>query len=118
MHVPQSPEHLRVRDCAPLSGRDAMRADAIAAQLAVLPRWSVVEGALQANYTFTDWWETIAFVNALAWMVHRQDHHPELVLGYDRCTVRWTTHSAGGITVNDFICAARSDAIDDARPTA
>lgn len=118
MHVPHSPEHLRARDCTSLSGRDAMPADAIEAQLLVLPRWSVVEGALQANYRFADWWETIAFVNALAWMVHRQDHHPELVVSYDRCTVRWNTHSAGGITVNDFICAARSDAIYDARPAA
>jgi 4a-hydroxytetrahydrobiopterin dehydratase len=118
MHLPSSPEHLRERDCAPLSGRDALRADEIDAQLAVLPRWSLVDGALQASYRFGDWWETIAFVNALAWMVHRQDHHPDLQVSYDRCTVRWNTHSAGGVTVNDFVCAARTDAIFDSRPGA
>jgi 4a-hydroxytetrahydrobiopterin dehydratase len=118
MHLPSSPEHLRERDCAPLSGRDALPAAAIDAQLALLPRWSAVDGALQANFAFGDWWETIAFVNALAWMVHRQDHHPDLAVGFDRCTVRWSTHSAGGVTVNDFVCAARTDAIYDARPGA
>lgn len=118
MPMPSSPERLRETHCAPLSGRDAMSAADIDAQLAVLPRWSRVDGALQARFAFADWWETIAFVNALAWMVHRQDHHPDLQVSYDRCTVRWNTHSAGGVTVNDFVCAARTDAIYDARPGA
>ena len=116
MHLPSTPEHLRARDCAPLSGRDALPPTSIDAQLAVFPRWMLVDGALQKTYAFADWWETIAFVNALAWMVHRQDHHPDLAVGYDRCTVRWSTHSAGGVTVNDFICAAHTDALHDARP--
>jgi 4a-hydroxytetrahydrobiopterin dehydratase len=77
-----------------------------------------VGGALQPSFRFADWWETLAFVNALAWMVHRQDHHPDLAVSYDRCTVRWSTHSAGGVTVSDFACAARSDAIYAARPGA
>ena len=118
MYRPSSPEHLRERDCAPLSGRDALGTADVDAQLAVLPRWTCVDGALQAQYVFADWWETIAFVNALAWMVHRQDHHPDLQVSYDRCIVRWNTHSAGGVTVNDFVCAARTDAIYDARPRA
>ena len=116
MHPPETAEHLRTRDCAPLSGRDALPAVAIDAQLTVLPRWTHADGTLQATFAFADWWETIAFVNAIAWMVHRQDHHPDLDVRYDRCTVRWTTHSAGGVTVNDFICAARTDALYDARP--
>ncbi|HYF59810.1 MAG TPA: 4a-hydroxytetrahydrobiopterin dehydratase [Burkholderiaceae bacterium] len=114
--APLSPEALGALECGPLTGRDAWTAEAIAAQLAVLPRWTLVDGALQAEYRFADWWETIAFVNALAWMVHRQDHHPDLAVGYDRCTVRWSTHSAGGVTLNDFVCAARTDALHDARP--
>lgn len=118
MHLPETAERLRLRDCAPLSGRDALDAAAIDAQLTVLPRWRLVDGALQAVFGFRDWWETIAFVNALAWMVHRQDHHPDLDVRYDRCTVRWATHSADGVTVNDFICAARTDALYDARPGA
>ena len=50
-------------------------------------------------------------MNALAWIVHAEDHHPNLAVGYNRCEVRFSTHSAGGITDNDFICAAKADAI-------
>jgi 4a-hydroxytetrahydrobiopterin dehydratase len=118
MTAPSTLSTLLSRDCEPLSGRHALDGPAITAQLAVVPRWSHLDGALQATYRFGDWWETIAFVNALAWMVHRQDHHPDLEVGFDRCVVRWSTHSAGGVTLNDFICAARSDAVYDARPGA
>lgn len=106
------------RHCVPAGPHDALDADALSRQLPVLPRWALVGGALQATYRFADWWETIAFVNALAWVVHREDHHPDLAVGYDRCTVRWNTHSAGGVTVNDLVCAARTDAVYDTRPHA
>jgi 4a-hydroxytetrahydrobiopterin dehydratase len=49
----------------------------------------------------------MAFVNAVAHVAHRQDHHPELAVGYGRCSVGYTTHDAGGVTLNDCICAAR-----------
>lgn len=55
--------------------------------------------------------ETIAFVNALAWVAHREDHHPDLSVGYNRCAVRFNTHAVGGLSVNDFICAAKLDAL-------
>jgi 4a-hydroxytetrahydrobiopterin dehydratase len=117
MADPYAAETLRTAPCRPMARADAMDPPTVAAQLSVLPRWSLVGGALQADYRFPDWWETIAFVNALAWMVHAQDHHPDLVVSYDRCTVRFATHSAGGVTLNDFVCAARTDAVYDARPT-
>lgn len=101
--------------CRPLEGDAAMGCDRVTAQLSVLPQWRLVDGAIGRTYRFTDYFETIAFVNALAWMVHREDHHPDLRVGYDRCEVRFRTHSAGGITENDFICAARADAIFDQR---
>ena len=118
MMIPHSPDHLRMRDCSPLTGRDVIDAAALEAQLAVLPHWSKAGEALQAEYHFKDWWQTVAFVNALAWTVHAQDHHPDLQLSFNRCTVRWSTHSAGGITLNDLICAARTDALYEARPGA
>ena len=55
--------------------------------------------------------ETVAFVDALAWMCHVEDHHPELNVQFDRCRVRFATHSAGGVSMNDFICAAKADAL-------
>ena len=53
----------------------------------------------------------MAFVDALAWMCHVEDHHPDLAVRFDHCVVRFSTHSAGGISVNDFICAAKADAL-------
>lgn len=115
MRLPVPVDTLRAMDCMPLSGRDALTEAEIVAQLAVLPGWSLVDAGLQARFTCRDWWETVGFVNAIAWMAHRQDHHPELEVGYDRCTVRWNTHSAGGVTLNDFVCAARTDALHAVR---
>jgi 4a-hydroxytetrahydrobiopterin dehydratase len=54
----------------------------------------------------------MAFVNAVAWIAHREDHHPDVALGYDRCTVRFATHAVSGLSLNDFICAAKVDALN------
>lgn len=83
----------------------------IEVQLSELAGWSFRDGALERCYVFRDYHDAIAFVNALAWMVHGEDHHPDLQVGYNRCTVRWNTHSVDGISENDFICAAKSDAV-------
>jgi len=75
--------------------------------------WSL-EGdglGMQRSFRFGNYYETIAFVNALAWVAHRQDHHPDLEVGYNRCVVRYSTHSVGGLSENDFICASRIDAL-------
>lgn len=63
------------------------------------------------TYRFADHYQTLAFVNALAWISHRQDHHPDLTVGYNQCTVAYTTHSAGGLSDKDFLCAAKVDAL-------
>jgi 4a-hydroxytetrahydrobiopterin dehydratase len=97
--------------CRPQEAHPALGREQVLAQLAVLPQWQLVDGAISRSFRFTHYFETIAFVNALAWMVHREDHHPELRIAYDRCEVRFTTHSVGGISDNDFICAAKTDAI-------
>jgi 4a-hydroxytetrahydrobiopterin dehydratase len=71
--------------------------------------WEVADGELTKAFQFEDHYQTIAFVNAIAWISHREDHHPELVVGYNSCTVRYSTHSIGGLSMNDFICAAKVD---------
>jgi 4a-hydroxytetrahydrobiopterin dehydratase len=53
----------------------------------------------------------MAFVNAQAWIAHAEDHHPDAAFGYNHCTLRFCTHSAGGVTLNDLICAAKVDAL-------
>lgn len=86
--------------------------------LAVLTDWSVQDGKLVRSFRFGDYHQTLAFVNAIAPVIHAEDHHPELVVGYNRCTVKYDTHSVnggrGGLSDNDFICAAKIDAIFDA----
>ena len=103
-------EQLREARSRPLS-TGAMTASEVTAQLQVLPGWSAERGAIARTFRFSDYHETIAFVNALAWVTHTEDHHPDLAVGYDRCEVRYGTHSVGGISVNDFICAAKVDAL-------
>jgi 4a-hydroxytetrahydrobiopterin dehydratase len=79
--------------------------------LNALPGWSRDGGTLRKTFSFPDYYRTIAFVNAVAWIANRQDHHPDLDVGYNRCGVAFSTHDAGGITRNDLICAARVDAL-------
>ena len=68
---------------------------------------------IQRSFKFKNYYQTIAFVNALAWVAHQEDHHPDLEVSYNRCVVHYSTHSIGGISENDFICAAKIDALVD-----
>lgn len=94
-----------------MTGERPYVASEIQAQLAELPAWRLEGGSLQRAFVFRDFHQTMAFVNALAWVVHGEDHHPEITIEYNRCVVRWHTHSTGGISENDFICAAKTDAV-------
>ena len=83
----------------------------IATRLATLDGWTRDGQAIVKTYPFANYHETMAFVNALAWIAHRSDHHPDLEVGYNRCRVAFSTHSAGGLTDKDFANAARIDAL-------
>lgn len=101
---------LNERHCT--HGAPALDDAAVAALAAQLPGWRVDDRKLVREFLFRDYHETIEFVNALAFMVHRQDHHPDLQVGYRRVLASWTTHSAGNrLSENDFICAAKADAL-------
>lgn len=80
-----------------------------------VPGWELVEDgqALRKTFSFKNYYRTMAFVNALAFIAHREDHHPDLAVHYDRCVVRYSTHDVGGLSENDFICAARADALNE-----
>ena len=88
-----------------------MSAPEIEAHLQMVSGWALAGGSIEKTYRFANYHQTIAFVNALAWVANREDHHPDLSVHYDRCVVRFNTHSVGGISVNDFICAAQLDAL-------
>ena len=76
-----------------------------------LKGWSIEDGKLTKVYPFADYYQTMAFVNALAWISHREDHHPDLAVGYNKCRVEYATHSIGGLSQKDFNCAAKCDAL-------
>ena len=73
--------------------------------------WQRAGNALVKTFRFGNYHETMAFVNATAWISHSQDHHPDLLVGYKQCTVTYTTHAIDGLSRNDFICAAKIDAL-------
>jgi len=102
---------LRSLHCKPLEGQPPMAPAQIEAQLASLTDWALRDGTIEKTYKFANFHETMAFVNALAWVAHAEDHHPDVHLSYNRCVVRYNTHSVGGISINDFICAAKIDAL-------
>lgn len=107
---------LTQQHCAPCT--DALSDAALAQLLPQVPDWRLENGKLCRNFSFRNYYQTIAFVNALAYIVHAQDHHPELSVGYNQCVVRFDTHSVnagkGGLSRNDFICAALISALHPA----
>ena len=94
--------------------RRALSATEIVSQLTQLngdaaQGWKLIDGALEKAFAFPNFHETMAFVNALAWVAHREDHHPDLAVAYGSCTVRFNTHDVSGISASDFHCAAAVD---------
>lgn len=83
--------------------------------LKVVTGWTLEGGKLCKTFSFQNYYETLAFINAIAYVIHAEDHHPELLVTYNRCGIKFDTHSVnggkGGISENDFICAAKVDAI-------
>ena len=100
--------------CAPRRGSEHRLTEAsIRELLPQVPGWELVENghALSKTFGFKDYYRTMSFVNALAHVANAEDHHPDLSVHYDRCVVRFSTHDVGGLSENDFICAAKADAI-------
>ena len=75
--------------------------------------WSIDTTGKEINrsFKFRNYYQTMAFVNAMAWVAHAEDHHPDIEVGYNRCLIRYSTHSVGGLSNNDFICSAKIDAL-------
>jgi 4a-hydroxytetrahydrobiopterin dehydratase len=113
MTAPRSePLALARRHCeACKPGTPALSDARVAELLAQVSGWSRVGSEIAKTYAFKNYHETMAFVNASAWVSHREDHHPDLEVGYNKCRVRYSTHSVGGLSENDFICAAKLEAL-------
>lgn len=106
---------LSEKRCRPCEGGvPPMEQPDIDGLLAGLPGWAQLGQELVKTFAFKNYYETMAFVNATAWVSHRENHHPDLEVGYRQCRVRYSTHAIGGLSENDFICAAKIDSLYDA----
>ena len=76
------------------------------------PQWQLNEQDKYIRFTFKfkNYYQTMAFANVVAQIAHQQNHHPDLSISYSQCTITYSTHSVNGLSVNDFICAAKINA--------
>ena len=98
-------EMLATQPCVPGAAR--LPAAALDEGMKELSGWAAIDDRIEKTFRFSNYHETIAFVNAIAWIAHRADHHPDLAVHFNRCVVCYSTHDASGVTRNDLICAAR-----------
>lgn len=106
---------LTTKHCKPCEGGvPPLDTPAVERLLATLNGWEIVGHEIAKTYRFRNYYETIAFVNATAWVSHQENHHPDLEVGFRECRVRYSTHAIGGLSENDFICAAKIDALLEA----
>jgi 4a-hydroxytetrahydrobiopterin dehydratase len=81
----------------------------VSKRLKSLNGWALADGAIARDFNFKNFYETMAFVNAVAFIANKEDHHPDMEVGYNKCRIEFSTHSVGGLSENDFICAAKVD---------
>ena len=100
------------KKCVPCEGGVApLTAEQVKPLLKGLSGWALEGGMITRTYKFKNYYETMAFVNAVAWLSHREDHHPDMEVSYNKVVVKFSTHSVGGLSENDFICAAKVEAL-------
>ena len=101
---------LTKKRCKPCEGGvPPLPPDEADTMLAQLDGWNREGNEISRTYAFKNYYRTMAFVNASAYVSHQEDHHPDMLLGYKTCAVTYTTHAIGGLSENDFICAAKLD---------
>ena len=99
------------QQCHPITDSDAAYSDAeieklLADDLENLWQLNAAKDQISRSFKFKNYYQTISFVNAVAWVAHQQDHHPEIIINYSQCDISFTTHNVKRLSKNDFICAA------------
>ena len=103
---------LAAKQCKPCEGgTPPLPPDEAGRLLEGLPGWELADGVIRKRFEFKNYSQTMAFVNAVAWIAQSQGHHPDLEVSYRSCRVSYSTHAIGGLSENDFICAARVEAL-------
>ena len=111
----ESAPKLSEKRCIPCEGGvkalDRSAAESLLKQLG--PQWKLSADTKQilGSFEFKNYYRTTAFVNAVAWIAHNEDHHPDINFGYKTAAITYWTHAIGGLSENDFICAAKVDAL-------
>ena len=100
---------LSALNCRP--GAPLLSVSEVTQRLKALPGWEYTDNRLVKTFRFANYYETMAFANAVAYIAHHTDHHPDLSVHYNRMVVAYSTHDAGGVTLNDCICAAKVEAL-------
>lgn len=101
---------LATRRCVACEGgMPRLSPEGVTQLLTEVPGWTLTDGgkAVERTFTFENYWQTMAFVNAVAWIAHTEDHHPDMSVHWGKCVVKYWTHAVDGLTDNDFICAAK-----------
>ena len=101
--------YLATEQCQPLS--EPLSLTAMESYLAQLANWSIEEDSILKVFHFEDYMRMLAFIHAVGWMAQQQNHHPEVYFTNHDCTISFTTHRVQALTMNDFICAAKVDAL-------
>jgi 4a-hydroxytetrahydrobiopterin dehydratase len=107
---------LTEKTCLPCEGGvDPIDAETAREMLSQVPGWTLSEDGkmISRRFEFKGFYRTMAFINAMAWVVNRENHHPDFSAGYNYCDVGFTTHAIDGLSENDFICAAKVSALLD-----
>jgi 4a-hydroxytetrahydrobiopterin dehydratase len=102
------------KHCVPCEGGvDAIEREAAEGMLADIPGWELSDDGkmISRRFEFRGFFRTMSFINAMAWVVNNENHHPDFSAGYNFCRVGFTTHAIDGLSENDFICAARVNAL-------
>jgi 4a-hydroxytetrahydrobiopterin dehydratase len=103
---------LTAKHCQPCEGGTPHLAkESVESLLISFRGWEHLDGSIVKRFEFKNYYQTMAFVNAVAWIAHSEDHHPDLEVSYRYCRVRYSTHAVGGLSENDFICAAKVEAL-------
>ena len=109
-------EDLKEQKCAPCEGgTKPLDPERIETLLAQVSGWNVSEDnkRIYRKFEFKGFYKTMAFINAMAWVANQEGHHPDFEGGYNFCLVNFTTHAIDGLSENDFICAAKLNALLD-----
>jgi 4a-hydroxytetrahydrobiopterin dehydratase len=109
-------DSLTEKKCEPCEGgTEPLTGDRVRELLSQVPGWQVTEDekTIYRRFEFKGFYKTMAFINAMAWIANQEGHHPDFEAGYNFCLVHFTTHAIGGLSENDFICAAKLNALLD-----